>query len=44
VAIEDENATRQLKLIQAREDDDRHTIFKPVDKMLTNKKFKEFFN
>jgi hypothetical protein len=44
VAIEDENATQQLKLIQELEDEDRSTIFKLVDKILTNKKFKEFFN
>jgi hypothetical protein len=30
-------------LIQQLEDEDRQTIFKLIDKMLTNKKFKDFF-
>ncbi|WP_109675885.1 transcriptional regulator [Dyadobacter jejuensis] len=44
VVIEDKNTTQQLKLIQELEDEDRSTIFKLGDKMLTKKKFKEFFN
>ena len=43
VTIEDKNAVEQLRLIQQLDDDDRSTIFKLVDKMLTNKKFKDFF-
>jgi transcriptional regulator with XRE-family HTH domain len=43
VVIEDENATQQLRLIQQLEEDDKHTIFKLVDKMLTNKRFQDFF-
>jgi hypothetical protein len=30
-------------LIQQLEDDDKQTIFKLIEKMLTNKKFKDFF-
>jgi hypothetical protein len=30
-------------LIQQLEEDDKQTIFKLIDKMLTNKKFKDFF-
>jgi len=43
VVIEDKNATEQLRLIQQLEDEDRQTIFKLINKMLTNKKFKDFF-
>jgi hypothetical protein len=43
VVIEDENATQQLKLIAQLEADDKQTIFKLVDKMLTNKRFQDFF-
>jgi hypothetical protein len=44
VVIEDKNASEQLRLIQQLEDEDRQTIFKLIDKMLTNRKFKDFFN
>ena len=43
VVIEDKVASEQLKLISQLEEDDRQTIFKLIDKMLTNKKFKAFF-
>jgi len=43
VVIEDKNTTEQLRLIQQLEDEDRQTIFKLINKMLTNKKFKDFF-
>ncbi|GGZ38232.1 hypothetical protein GCM10007049_34420 [Echinicola pacifica] len=43
VVIEDKTAVDQLRLIQQLEDEDRQTIFKLIDKMLTNKKFKDFF-
>ena len=33
-----------MRLIQQLEDEDKQTIFKLIDKMLTNKKFKDFFN
>ena len=43
VTIEDKTAVEQIRLIQQLEDDDKQTIFKLIDKMLTNKKFKDFF-
>ncbi len=43
VIIEDKNAVEQMKLIQELDDEDKQTIFKLIDKMLTNKKFKDFF-
>jgi transcriptional regulator with XRE-family HTH domain len=44
VVIEDKTAVEQMRLIQQLEDEDRQTIFKLIDKMLTNKKFKDFFS
>lgn len=44
VVIEDKTAVEQMRLIQQLDEDDRQTIFKLIDKMLTNKKFKDFFN
>lgn len=32
-----------MKLIQQLEEEDKQTIFKLIDKMLTNKKFKDSF-
>ena len=43
VVIEDKTAVEQMRLIQQLEDEDKQTIFKLIDKMLTNKKFKDFF-
>ena len=43
VVIEDKTAVEQMRLIQQLDEDDRQTIFKLIDKMLTNKKFKDFF-
>lgn len=43
VIIEDKTANEQLKLISQLDEDDRQTIFKLIDNMLTNKKFKLFF-
>jgi transcriptional regulator with XRE-family HTH domain len=43
VVIEDKTATEQIRLIAELEEDDKQTIFKLVDKMLTNKRFKDFF-
>ncbi len=43
VVIEDKTAVEQMRLIQQLEEEDRQTIFKLIDKMLTNKKFKDFF-
>jgi transcriptional regulator with XRE-family HTH domain len=43
VIIEDKTTVEQMRLIQQLEEDDKLTIFKLIDKMLTNKKFKDFF-
>jgi transcriptional regulator with XRE-family HTH domain len=43
VLIEDKTAVEQLRLIQQLEEEDKQTIFRLIDKMLTNKKFKDFF-
>jgi transcriptional regulator with XRE-family HTH domain len=44
VVIEDKTAVEQMRLIQQLDEEDKKTIFKLIDKMLTNKKFKDFFN
>ena len=44
VTIEDKTAVEQMRLIQQLDEDDKQTILKLIDKMLTNKKFKDFFN
>jgi len=43
VVIEDKTTVEQMRLIQQLDEDDKQTIFKLIDKMLTNKKFKDFF-
>jgi transcriptional regulator with XRE-family HTH domain len=43
VTVEDKTTVEQLRLIQELDEDDKQTIFKLIDKMLTNKKFKDFF-
>lgn len=43
VVIEDKNAVEQVRLIQQLDKDDQSIVFKIIDKMLTNKKFKVFF-
>lgn len=43
VVIEDKTAVEQMRLLQQLDEDDRQTIFKIIDKMLTTKKFKDFF-
>lgn len=43
VMIEDKAANEQLKLISQLDEEDKQTIFKLIDKMLTNQKFKNFF-
>lgn len=43
VVIEDKTAVEQMRLIQQLEEEDKQTIFRLIDKMLTNKKFKDFF-
>lgn len=44
VVIEDKTAVEQMRLIQQLDEEDRQTIFRLIDKMLTNKKFKDFFS
>lgn len=44
VIIEDKQAQEQLRLISELDNDDKAIIFKMIDKMLTSKKFKDFFN
>jgi len=44
VVIEDESAKKQLELIQQLDEEDKSTVMKIIDKMLTTKKFKDFFN
>ncbi|WP_010182964.1 helix-turn-helix domain-containing protein [Aquimarina agarilytica] len=44
VIIEDKTATEQMQLLQQLDEEDRTTVFKIIDKMLTTKKFKDFFN
>ena len=41
--IEDKTAVEQMRLIQQLDEEDKQTIFRLIEKMLTNKKFKEFF-
>ena len=43
VVLEDKTAVEQMKLIQQLDEDDKQTILKFIDKMLTNKKFKDFY-
>jgi transcriptional regulator with XRE-family HTH domain len=43
VTIEDKSAIEQMKLISQLDEEDKQTIFKLIDKMLTNDKFKTFF-
>jgi transcriptional regulator with XRE-family HTH domain len=43
VTMEDKTAAEQIRLISQLDEEDKQTIFKLVDKMLTNKKFKDFF-
>lgn len=44
VIIEDKTTAEQLRLMQELDEEDKQTIFKLIDKMLTNKKFKDFFS
>ncbi len=43
ISIEDKNTTEQIRLIQQLEEEDKQTVFKIIDKMLTTKRFKTFF-
>jgi hypothetical protein len=44
ITIEDETAVEQMRLIGQLDEEDKQTIFRLIDKMLTNKKLKDFFN
>lgn len=44
ITIEDKTAVEQMRLLQQLYQDDKKTVFKIIDKMLTTKKFKDFFN
>jgi transcriptional regulator with XRE-family HTH domain len=43
VIIADKASNEQLRLIAELDDDDKAMVFKMIDKMLTSKKFKDFF-
>lgn len=43
VTIENEPAVEQLHLLQQLDEEDKQTVFKIIDTMLTKKKFKDFF-
>ena len=43
VVIEGKTTVEQMRLIQQLDEVDKQTIFRLIEKMLTNKKFKEFF-
>lgn len=43
VVMEDKTAVEQMRLLQQLDEEDKQTIFKIIDKMLTTKKFKDFF-
>ena len=44
VTLENKTEDERLKLIDKLDEEDKSTIFKIIDKMLTNKKFKDFFD
>ena len=44
VIIEDKITTEQVRLISQLDDKDKNIVFAIIEKMLTNKKFKDFFN
>jgi transcriptional regulator with XRE-family HTH domain len=43
IVIEDKSTLEQMELIQQLDEEDKSTVFKIIDKMLTTKKFKDFF-
>lgn len=43
VTLEDKTSNEQMKLFNQLEEDDKKAVFHIIDKMLTQKKFKEFF-
>jgi len=44
VILEDKNEDERFKLINNLDEEDKNTVLKIIDKMLTNKKFKDFFD
>lgn len=44
VKVEDKAGFEQVSLINQLDEDDKQTVFKIIDTMLTKKKFKDFFN
>jgi len=44
VFLEDKTEMEQFKLIRQLEEDDRQTVLKIINAMLTKTKFKDFFN
>jgi transcriptional regulator with XRE-family HTH domain len=44
INIENKKDFEKIDLINNLEDDDKQTVFKIIDTMLTKKKFKDFFN
>ena len=43
VVIEDKTTMEQMRIIQQLDEEDKQTFFRLIEKMLTNKKFKDFF-
>ena len=43
ITITDKTAVEQMNLISQLDEEDKQTVFNIIDKMLTNKKFKNFF-
>ena len=43
VVIENKTTVEQMRLIQQLDEEDKQTIFQLIEKILTNKKFKDFF-
>ena len=44
VIIEDKTVNEKLRLIAQLDEEDKNMVFRMIDKMLTTKKFKEFFD
>ena len=44
VVIEDKGISEKLRLISELDEEDRAMVFRMIDKMLTSKKFKDFFD
>lgn len=44
VRVKDKAGFEQVNLINQLDEDDRQTVYKIIDTMLTRKKFKDFFN